>query len=258
MNLGWRVSCVFEVVGAFLRGESCQRLADGGADVVVGARLGLAQEVFKLAKTCSIGFRSGEYLGRKKRFAPAERMSARTALPLWLPRLSMTTTSSALRQGTRTFSHIGSKARAVDRAVDQPGRFDAVMAERGERGGGLPAALRHLGGEPFAAPIRAAAIAERVVTLTLMDPPGEATHWTGATMAKAVGISVSSVQRIWRADGLQSHRVRQFSCPRTRSLPPICATSSGSTLIRPPTPSCFRSTRKAKSRRSTAPSRVCQ
>src|ERR1700712_2573661 len=29
-------------------------------------------------------------------------------------------------------------------------------------------------------------------------------------MAKAVGVSVSSVQRIWRAHGLQPHRVRQF------------------------------------------------
>jgi hypothetical protein len=29
-------------------------------------------------------------------------------------------------------------------------------------------------------------------------------------MAEAIGISVSSVQRIWRAHGLQPHRVRQF------------------------------------------------
>jgi hypothetical protein len=29
-------------------------------------------------------------------------------------------------------------------------------------------------------------------------------------MAKAAGISISSVQRIWRAHGLQPHRVRQF------------------------------------------------
>jgi transposase len=35
-------------------------------------------------------------------------------------------------------------------------------------------------------------VAERVVALTLTDPPGETTHWTGAAMAKAVGISVSS------------------------------------------------------------------
>src|SRR5712692_4538079 len=53
-------------------------------------------------------------------------------------------------------------------------------------------------------------VAERVVAMTLTDPPGETTLWTGAMMAEAIGISVSSVQRIWRAHGLQPHRVRQF------------------------------------------------
>jgi len=53
-------------------------------------------------------------------------------------------------------------------------------------------------------------IAERVVALTLGPPPGETTHWTAPAMAAAVGISVSSVQRIWRAHGLQPHRLRQF------------------------------------------------
>ena len=53
-------------------------------------------------------------------------------------------------------------------------------------------------------------VATRVVALTLADPPFEATHWTAAMMAGKTGISVSSVQRIWRAHGLQPHRVRQF------------------------------------------------
>src|SRR2546429_6405107 len=53
-------------------------------------------------------------------------------------------------------------------------------------------------------------VAERVVALTLQEPPSEPTHWTGAMMAKAAGVSVSSAQRIWRAHGLQPHRVRQF------------------------------------------------
>src|ERR1700680_4477190 len=53
-------------------------------------------------------------------------------------------------------------------------------------------------------------IAEHVVTLTQTDPPAEATHWTSAMMAKVVDISASSVQRIWRAHGLQPHRVKQF------------------------------------------------
>jgi hypothetical protein len=53
-------------------------------------------------------------------------------------------------------------------------------------------------------------VAARIVALTLDDPPGETTHWTGALMARVSGVSVSSVQRIWRAHGLQPHRVRQF------------------------------------------------
>src|SRR5438874_7635630 len=53
-------------------------------------------------------------------------------------------------------------------------------------------------------------VAKRVVALTLAGPPPAASHWTGSAMAKAAGISVSSVQRIWRAHGLQPHRVRQF------------------------------------------------
>jgi len=63
---------------------------------------------------------------------------------------------------------------------------------------------------PSRIPPLGADVAERVVTLTLRDPPAEATHWTGAMMAKEAGISVSSVQRIWRAHGLAPHRVRQF------------------------------------------------
>jgi transposase len=53
-------------------------------------------------------------------------------------------------------------------------------------------------------------IAERIVGLTFAAPPGENTHWTGAAMARAAGVSISSVQRTWRAHGLQPHRVRQF------------------------------------------------
>ncbi|WP_024512598.1 IS630 family transposase [Bradyrhizobium sp. ARR65] len=55
-----------------------------------------------------------------------------------------------------------------------------------------------------------AAVAARVVALTQNDPPAEATHWTANMMANVAGISASSVQRIWRAHGLQPHRIRQF------------------------------------------------
>jgi transposase len=63
---------------------------------------------------------------------------------------------------------------------------------------------------PSRVPRLGAEVVERVIALTLAGPPAEATHWTGPMMRKAAGISVSSVQRIWRAHGLQPHRVRQF------------------------------------------------
>ena len=63
---------------------------------------------------------------------------------------------------------------------------------------------------PSRIPPLGADVADRVIALTLTDPPVEATHWTAAMMAEKTGISVSSVQRIWRAHGLEPHRVRQF------------------------------------------------
>ena len=53
-------------------------------------------------------------------------------------------------------------------------------------------------------------VAKRVVALTLGNPPDEATHWTGTMMANAAGISASAVRLIWRAHGLQPHKVKQF------------------------------------------------
>src|SRR3981189_995504 len=53
----------------------------------------LRNKCLSLAKTCSIGFRSGEYFGRKQSLAPAARLSWRTALALWLRGLSRVTMS---------------------------------------------------------------------------------------------------------------------------------------------------------------------
>jgi len=46
--------------------------------------------------------------------------------------------------------------------------------------------------------------------LTSADPPAETTHWTGRAMAKAVNLSLRTVQRIWGAHKLQPHRWRTF------------------------------------------------
>jgi len=74
--------------------------------------------------------------------------------------------------------------------------FDGLLRDKTR-----PSRIRRLGED----------VAERVVALTLQDPPVEATHWTGAMMAKAVGVSVSSMQRIWRSHGQTFRRGRDFA-----------------------------------------------
>jgi len=69
--------------------------------------------------------------------------------------------------------------------------------------------LRDKTRKPGKAPLPAETVA-RVVALTCGAPPGEATHWTGRAMAKAAGISLRSVQRIWEAHQLKPYRVRTF------------------------------------------------
>lgn len=50
--------------------------------------------------------------------------------------------------------------------------------------------------------------------LTQAPPPHEATHWTARALAKAVGLAVSTVQKIWKAHGLAPHRWRVFKLSR--------------------------------------------
>ena len=71
---------------------------------------------------------------------------------------------------------------------------------------------------PGRKPPLAPATVERIVEMTLAGPPGEATHWTGRMMAKASGVSLRSVQRIWAAHGLEPHRIRTFKLSRDPQL----------------------------------------
>jgi len=74
---------------------------------------------------------------------------------------------------------------------------------------GVAGLLREKTRKPGKPPLAQATI-ERVLALTLTEPPAEATHWTGRAMAKAAGISLRSVQRIWAAHGLAPHRIKRF------------------------------------------------
>src|SRR5262252_8848393 len=82
---------------------------------------------------------------------------------------------------------------------------------------GVDGLLRDKSRKPGKTPIAARTTA-RVVALTCTTPPNQATHWTGRAMAKATGISLRSVQRIWQAYQLQPHRIRTFKHSRDPSF----------------------------------------
>src|SRR5450759_4882072 len=55
-----------------------------------------------------------------------------------------------------------------------------------------------------------AAKVEEIVRLTQHEKPAGATHWNCRSMAKAVGVSPATVQRIWSGRGLKPHLVKTF------------------------------------------------
>src|SRR4249919_4349206 len=74
------------------------------------------------------------------------------------------------------------------------GRLDGLADEP------RPGAPRKIGDEKIA----------EVVTTTLETMPAAATHWSTRSMARATGVSISTVHRIWRAFSLQPHRSETF------------------------------------------------
>jgi len=51
---------------------------------------------------------------------------------------------------------------------------------------------------------------EEVITKTLESMPANSTHWSTRLMAEKTGLSQTAIVRIWRAFGLQPHRVENF------------------------------------------------
>jgi transposase len=91
-------------------------------------------------------------------------------------------------------------------AVGRPAvwRWQRRFAEAGVDG-----LLRDATRKPGKAPVPVGVV-QRLIALTCSEPPGEVTHWTGRAMARAMGVSLRTVQRIWQSHKLQPHRLRTF------------------------------------------------
>jgi len=55
---------------------------------------------------------------------------------------------------------------------------------------------------------------EALIVKTLETQPRDATHWSTRSMAQAIGVSQSTVSRVWRAFALQPHRSETFKLSR--------------------------------------------
>ena len=76
-------------------------------------------------------------------------------------------------------------------------------------------AVRRLGGlhdepRPGVPPTVSDADVDQVIVKTLEQTPMDATHWSTRSMAKATGMSQSTVIRVWRAFGLKPHLTESF------------------------------------------------
>jgi transposase len=96
----------------------------------------------------------------------------------------------------------------------------------------------------------------QVLTMT-MQPPPNATHWSTRSMAKAVGISRTSVQRIWAGAELKPHLTRSFKVSNDPRFEEKVTDVVGLYMNPPDKALVCAWTRKARSRRSIARSRAC-
>jgi transposase len=51
---------------------------------------------------------------------------------------------------------------------------------------------------------------QMIIRKTTQERPANATHWSTRTMAAAVGLSPSTIGRIWKTHGLKPHRIKTF------------------------------------------------
>jgi transposase len=105
-----------------------------------------------------------------------------------------------LLAGGHSYSEIGSRLSCTDRYI-------SVWKQRfvQERLVGL--ASRYRGNQHRR---RSAATEARILELTRRGPSDGSTHWSSYRLAKELGVSQSTVSKVWRQFGLQPHRSRSY------------------------------------------------
>ncbi len=153
LHLALRVSCVPHIGGAFfgrvLSENGCACVREG----VVCSGFGLSQQGLELGEDLLDQVEVGRVFGQEHEARPGTfpRMACRTALALVGAEIAAEDNDVARLQRRREeLFDIGAEALAVNRAVEQAGRINPVIAKSGKKRRGLPAAMRNLVDEALA------------------------------------------------------------------------------------------------------------
>lgn len=106
----------------------------------------------------------------------------------------------------------GWQNRAIATEVDLDRRQVALWRGR-FRDGGIKALLQDAsrsGRTPSVTP----EIESRIVNTTLHEKPAAATHWSTRTLAAYLGLSATTIRRVWRRNGIKPHLQRTFKLSR--------------------------------------------
>jgi len=148
------------------------------------------------------------------------------ALPLLITDVERAELGTLTRAGT-TEQRIATRARIVLHAADGLAN-ERIAAELGvskmtvllwrnrfeqERLAGLRDAPR-----PGREPVYDRAARDRVIALTLSEPPAGMTHWSTRRLAREVAMSETTVWRIWHSANLKPHRTETFKYSRDPDL----------------------------------------
>ena len=106
----------------------------------------------------------------------------------------------------------GWQNRAIATEVNLDRRQVALWRRR-FRDGGITALLQDAsrsGRTPSVTP----EIESRIVNTTLHEKPAAATHWSTRTLAAYLGLSATTIRRVWRRNGIKPHLQRTFKLSR--------------------------------------------
>ena len=136
---------------AFGWGNRRESLDDGVGDGVEGSGRGLSNEAFDLGEDLFDRIEVGRIFRKEQETGSSGLDGLSHRLSFVRSEIVEHDDVVGLERWDQKLLDIGAKALAVDGTVEHTGRFDAVVAQRGQEGRGLPFALRDLVDEALAA-----------------------------------------------------------------------------------------------------------